>query len=156
MVKKSKNEQIVLVYQKLDTANISKMDISDRILLIKILRQLKKVSLEFDSFREDVINKLKPSDYDEMISKIAEFSSLPQEEQSKAVNDPKYAEALTKNITLNKLITECLGDEMLKITELDFTPISIDAFGKLLESNTDWTLGDASDIEDLICDRKEE
>lgn len=145
------NERIINAYRTLDAAKLAKMEVADRFTLIKALRPMKKVSAEFDDFREDAIKKLKPENYGEIAEAVNRFNEMSQEEREAAISEKKYADALKANLEFNNSMNDCLKEELTKETELDFATLPEEAFGKLLDSNPEWTLGIAMELEEILC-----
>lgn len=150
-MKKAKIQEIVNLYQMLDNAALSKMEVTDRFAFIKILRPLKKISEEFNSFREDAVKRLRPENYDEVAETIQKFNGMTREERAEALTDKAVQDALRANGEFNINIDKCLQDELDKEVELDYTPLSESAFGKLMESNEKWNAGEIIKLEDLIA-----
>lgn len=145
------NERIINAYRTLDAAKLAKMEVADRFTLIKALRPMKKVSAEFDDFREDAIKRLKPENYGEIAEAVNRFNEMSQEEREAAISEKKYADALKANLDFNNSMNDCLKEELTKETELDFATLPEEAFGKLLDSNPEWTLGIAMELEEILC-----
>lgn len=145
------NERIINAYRTLDAAKLAKMEVADRFTLIKALRPMKKVSAEFDDFREDAIKRLKPENYGEIAEAVNRFNEMSQEEREAAISEKKYADALKANLEFNNSMNDCLKEELTKETELDFATLPEEAFGKLLDSNPEWTLGIAMELEEILC-----
>lgn len=154
MKKTVKKETIVNIYQALDNATLGKMETADRFVFIKALRPLKKVIVDFNDFKEDAVKRLKPENYDTIAEKVQKFNGMSREDKEAAINDKEYADALKANGEFNLNIDKCLREELDKEVELEFAPLSEDAFGKLMESNTEWNAGVIMAIEDLLCGKE--
>ena len=144
---KTTTAKVANVYPLLDKAKYTKMENADRKALIKAMRPLKKVSADF---REDAIKRLRPENFDKIAELIDKFNTLPQEERKVAIADPEYQKAFKVNGEYNTAINDCLSEEFDKEIELDFTPLTEDAVDRLLDSNTDWTVGQAMAVEELL------
>lgn len=155
MKKTVKKETIVNMYQTLDNATLGKMETADRFVFIKALRPLKKVTTDFNDFKEDAVKRLKPEDYDAIAEKVQKFNGMSREDKESALSDKEYADALKANGEFNLNIDKCLREELDKEVELEFAPLSEDAFGKLMESNTSWNAGVIMALEDLLCGKEE-
>ena len=144
-------EKVANVYPLLDKAKYTKMENADRKALIKAMRPMKKTAADFNDFREDAIKRLRPENFDKIAELIDKFNTLSQEERKAAIADPEYQKALKVNGEYNTAINDCLSEEFDKEIELDFTPLTEDAVDRLLDSNTDWTIGQAMAVEELLC-----
>lgn len=152
---KTTTANVANIYPILDKAKYSKMDNADRKALIKAMRPMKKVAEEYNDFREGAVKRLRPENFDKVAELIDRFNSLSQEERKAAIADPEYQEAFKVNGEYNNAINDCLKDEFDKEIELDFTPLTEDAVDRLLDSNTDWTLGLAMAVEELLCSNED-
>lgn len=146
-----KLSNIIEVYPIIDKAILSKMEITDRFIVIKTLRSIKKIVDDFNSFREDSVNRLKPENYDKVVEIIQRFNTMNEEEKQEAFKDEEIVNALTINGKFNQDIELCFQSELSKEIDLDIKYLSEDAFSKLIESNSDWKAGDIMKCEDLLC-----
>ena len=152
MKKTIKTEKINEAYTLLDAAKYTKMEAADRRNIVKALRHLKKVSVEFNDFREDAIKRLRPDNFEEVAALINKFNAMTTEEREAAVAEKKYTDALKANIEFNTSVNECLREELDKLVELDFTGLSETAIDAMLDSNPDWTVGQAMLVEDILAE----
>lgn len=150
MTKNLNTATINEVYTRLDTAKYAKMEAADRRALVKAMRPLKKVTADFNDFREDAIKRLRPDNYEEVARLVDEFNGLSSEARNAAVTDPKYVSAIKAFNAFQADITECLREEVAKTHELEFEPLSAEAIDRLLDSNADWTAGMAMLVEDAL------
>lgn len=134
-VKKTTND-IVTAYRQINNAKLTKMEDAEKFALIKIVRQLKKVSTDFDDFLKDAQEKLKPDEFDKIVEKVQGKKELSPEEKAKL---NKY----------NKDVAECLSEELEKEVELDFEPLSSESLGHFIASN-DFSLNDILIIGDVV------
>lgn len=154
MKKNVKIQTIVNVYPVLDKASLGKMEVTDRFAFIKALRPMKKANADFSDFREDAVARLKPEDYDKIAEEVQKFNSMNEEEREAALHNEETLNALKANGEFNMNIEKCLRDELDKEVELEFAPLSEDAFGKLMESNSNWEAGFVMTLEDILCDNE--
>lgn len=149
-------ERVINVYKALDGAKMSKLETPDRYLLIRALRPMRRIDADFAEFREDAVKRLRPDNYDDIAAKVNKFNTLKTvQEREAAIEDTATREALEANYKFNTEVSECVKDELAKEVELEFAPLSEDAFGKLMESNPDWALGLIAEIEDVLTENKE-
>ena len=144
-------KKIAEAYALLDRAKYSKMESADRRLLIKAMRAMKKTALDYEDFKQDSMKRLTPENAEELVRIIEEFNAFKPEERANALSDPKFAEALEANAEYSREVSECLREEGSKEIDLDFTPFSEDAFGALMDSNPEWSMGQAMLAEEILC-----
>lgn len=152
MKKSVKKQTIINVYPVLDASSLGKMEVTDRFAYIKALRPIKQIYTEFNDFREDAINRLKPENYDKIVDNVQKFNQMNQEEREEALKDKEFADALQANGEFNLNVEMCFRDELAKDIDLEFAPLSEDAFGKLMESNPQWNAGQIIELQDLLCE----
>lgn len=150
MKKNLKTATVNEVYTLLDAAKYTKMEAADRRALVKAMRPLKKVSTDFNDFREDAIKRLRPDNYEEVDRLVGEFNGLSAEARNAAVTDPKYASAIKAFNAFQTDISECLREEIAKEQELEYEPLTAEAIDRLLDSNEGWTVGQAMLVEDVL------
>lgn len=138
-------------YTLLDSAKYSKMESKERIALIKAMRHMKKVAEDFNGFKQDAVKRLMPENFEDIANRINEFNAMSQQERVAAVEKPEYADALRANAKLQNDVESCIAEETAKEVELAFEPLAADAFEKLLDSNPEWTVGQAMLAEDMLC-----
>lgn len=128
--------QIVTAFRLINPAKLTKMENTERFALILAIRQLKKVNADFEDFLKDAQERLKPEDFDKIVSKVQAREELTPEE-SAIIN--KY----------NRDVEDCVKDELDKEVELTFEPLSEDALGRFIASN-DFSVNEILAIEDVI------
>ena len=137
-----KTEKVLAAWRVLNTAKYSKLDDADKIKVWKISRVLQPVAEKFDADSKDAAEKLKPEGYDDKALKW-------NETRDKTINGikddlpmtPKEFVEFTYQVLnpYNKNVNDALEEFKDKEVELDFEPLSEEAFGKLMASN-DWTM----------------
>lgn len=136
MATKKTTDQIVSAYNLINNAKLSKMDDSEKFALIKIVRQLKKTSVDFEDFLNDAQEKLKPENFDAIAAKMKLKEKLTTEESA----------TVSK---FNNDVSDCLKDELEKEVELTFEPLSEEALGRFIASN-DFSVNEILAISDVI------
>lgn len=142
MKKEIKTETIVMAHNALKGAKLTKMEDGEKFSAIKAARVLKPAAESFTGLVEDAKEKLKPENWDELKEKAGRFNSLSGEEQA-AVNA-----ALT---AYNRSVEECVKDELAKPCEVEISPLSEEAFGRLLSSN-DFEMQTIMALQDALCE----
>ena len=153
MTKKVKTEKVLGAFNVLNTAKYAKMDDADKIKVWKIARALKPVATKFDEDSKDAAEKLKPEGFDDDLRKAQEYERVTKDKEADAskleMGAAEYGEFIKKLKEMNKLVADALKEFANKEVDIDFEPISEDAFTKLMASN-DWTMEQAVMIGELI------
>lgn len=131
-----KKAEILLIYELMKTAKLTKMEDIDKLKVIKILKEIKSIVRDFDNFKKEILEKLKDDDYDSMFKKLQKWQQegkntiLTSDEQLK-IN--KYFQ------TYNNQILECVKEEAEKDIKLNMIKLTDESFKKLIASN-DWSI----------------
>ena len=153
MTRKVKTEKVLGAFNVLNTAKYAKMDDSDKIKGWKIARALKPIATKFDEDSKDAAEKLKPEGFDDDLRKAQEYERVTKDKDADAskleMGAAEYGEFIKKLKEMNKLVADALKEFANKEVDIDFEPISEDAFTKLMASN-DWTMEQAVMIGELI------
>lgn len=153
MTRKVKTEKVLGAFNVLNTAKYAKMDDADKIKVWKIARALKPIATKFDEDSKDAAEKLKPEGFDDDLRKAQEYERVTKDKEADAskleMGAAEYGEFIKKLKEMNKLVADALKEFANKEVDIDFEPISEDAFTKLMASN-DWTMEQAVMIGELI------
>jgi hypothetical protein len=153
MTRKVKTEKVLGAFNVLNTAKYAKMDDADKIKVWKIARALKPIATKFDEDSKDAAEKLKPEGFDDDLRKAQEYERVTKDKDADAskleMGAAEYGEFIKKLKEMNKLVADALKEFADKEVDIDFEPISEDAFTKLMASN-DWTMEQAVMIGELI------
>ena len=125
-------KEVVSVYNVLKEAKLTKMEISDKMSVLKIMRVLKPISEEWESFMQTIDDKVKGENHDEIIEKAREWE---RDKEKTTLSENEKREINEYLFKFNKDKNTCIGDELNKELELDITKISSSAYEKLVESN---------------------
>lgn len=125
-------KEVVSVYNVLKEAKLTKMEISDKMLVLKIMRILKPIAEEWESFMQTIDDKVKGENHDEIIEKAREWE---RDKEKTTLSDSEKREINEYLIQFSKDKNTCFSDELNKELELDITKISSSAYEKLVESN---------------------
>lgn len=127
-----KTNEIVSIYSILKDAKLTKMESIDKFKVLKMMRVMRGVADEWESFIQNVDSKLQKENHEEIIEKAkkwhleGENTSLTNEER---VEINKYL------IEFQKEKDACVKDELDNVIDLDFEKINESAFEKLIDSN---------------------
>lgn len=146
-----KTGRVTALYGILDAAMYTKMDSAARTSLIRAMRPMRRVANDCNEYREDAVKRLRPDNYDEVAGLIQKFAAMDADAQKTAIDEPRYKDALTANYEFNTALNKCMAEENDKDVELDFAPLTDDAFDALCDSNPDWTLGQCMELQDVLC-----
>jgi len=151
---KIKTRIIQETYMFLSQAKITSLSVNDKIKVLKIVRALKPVAVEFEEYANKAAESMKTSDdlferYQkaqqyEMMSKNpkCDISQLPF---GPAENAAFWKEWAKYNQDVDKALKEPGDAEK----EVDFEQLSEEAFGLLIDSNN-WTIGQIEALSELI------
>lgn len=156
MKKKIKTSQILSAYNVLNSAKLGSMADDDKVKAWKIACTLKPIATKFEEDSKDAADKLKPKDKDfaEKYQKAQEYERMvriPNVDVDKLPMGPaEYAQFVNEVlIPYNNLVDAALKDFANKEVEVEFEPLSDEAFGKLMIGN-DWTMGQSVALSDIV------
>ena len=148
-----KTDKVLKAYNIISQAKYTKLDDADKIKVWKIARALKPIATKFDEDSKDAAEKLKPEGFDDDLRKAQEYERVTKNKEVDAskleMGAAEYGEFIKKLKEMNKLVADALKEFANKEVDIDFDPISEDAFTKLMASN-DWTMEQAVMIGELI------
>jgi len=156
MTKKTlKTSEILNIYNVINTAKYGKMEDADKIKVWKITRSLKPIATKFDEDSKDAAEKFKQDidGFDDKLQKAQEYERLRGEKQPTidVMTTADYEAFIIELKKYNKTVGEAVKEFADKEVEIDFEPISEDAFGKLMASN-EWTMAQAVTLGDIITE----
>ncbi|MCM1295796.1 MAG: hypothetical protein NC311_09670 [Muribaculaceae bacterium] len=131
----------VAAYATLKEAKLTQMEDAEKFDTILAMRSLKKVAADYEDFAKDAQEKLKPENFSDLQDRAQRFEQLTDEEKLQ-VNRELQA--------YNAKVEECVNPEREKMTEVEFQPLSKDAFTRLMKSN-DFTASTALTLYDVLC-----
>ena len=158
MKKTIKTSDILNAYNVLKMAKYSAMEDADKIKAWKIARALKPIATKFDDDSKDAAEKLKPEidgGFDEVLGKAQEYERMIRDTKADMSKLPmgaaEYNAFITKFKEYNKLVGKAVEEFANVENEIEFEPLSENAFGKLIASN-DWTVGQVEVLGDIVCE----
>jgi len=154
MKTKITTEKVLNAYRIISGAKYTKMDDADKIKVWKIARALKPVADKFEDDSKDAADKMKPSeDFADNLQKAQEFERITKDKDFDASKLPmgvaEYNGFIKEFQNYNRLVGEAVKEFADKEVEIEFEPLSEDAFGKLMASN-EWTMEQTVEIGMLI------
>lgn len=152
MKKTIKMWRMIALYGILDAAKYTKMDSAARTLLIRAMCPMRRMTNDYNEFREDAVKRLRPDNYDKVAGLVQRFAAMDAEAQKTAIAESPYKEALKANYEFNTALNGCMAEENEKEVDLDFAPLTDAAFDALCDSNPDWTLGQCMELQEVLCE----
>lgn len=143
-----KTNNVVSVFNLLNSAKINEVSTSGKIKIIKAVRVLKPIATGFDELLNDAREKLQGENHEEMTEKAIRW----QQEGDKV--DLTDEEKIAVNMYFQEYgnrIDECVKEEAEREHELDFPKLTEEEFEGLISSN-DWDVKTIMDIQDAICE----
>lgn len=149
-----KTENILKVFNIINTAKYVKMSDDDKIKIWKICRKLKPIAEKFQEDSRDAADKLKPTeDFAERLQKAQQFEIDIKENKECTVLTPKeYTDFIIEFKNYNDLVNKAVKEFADKEVEVDFELLSEDAFGKFMASNENWTMDQVTMLGEFICE----
>lgn len=142
-----KTSTIIEVYQLLNTAKLTKMESKEKFQVIKIMRAMKSVAEEWDSFVKTMDEKLKGDNHEEMLAKAQQW----QKEGEKTTLSLDERMAVNEYFSkFNKDRTEMITSEQSKEVNIIFDKLTEEAFERLVDSN-DFNVGQIVALQEAIC-----
>lgn len=148
-----KTIDIVNAYNVLNAAKLTKLDDKDKFTVIRAMRQLKPVYTGYEDAVKDAQERLKPEDFDALQRRAADWNAThkdkkltdltPEERTTLDSINAAYRDYTSK-------VEECIRDIAETEKTLDYTRLSQDAFGKLLESNPEWKMQEILGVADVL------
>ena len=153
MKKTEKTENVVKVFNLIKNAKYSKMSDTDKLVIYRIFKAIKKLSESFTEEVNDAQQRLIPYEtfmqdlqtaqaYEIARSKKETFDGMTEEEYN------TFIQQFTK---YNQLVKQAVKESAEKEVEIEFDPLTAEGFDKLRLSN-DWTFAQADEVESFVCE----
>lgn len=142
-----KTSTIIEVYQLLNNAKLTKMESKEKFQIIRIMRAMKPVTEEWDSFVKTMDEKLKGEHHEEMLAKAQQW----QKEGEKTTLSLDERMAVNEYFgKLDKERRELIASEQSKEANVLFDKLTEEAFERLMDSN-DFNVGQILALQEAIC-----
>ncbi len=153
MTKKVKTEKVASVYSLIKNAKYTKMSDNDKIAVWKIFKAIKPLAESFIGDLNDARQQLIPYDkFWEDLQKAREFEiARMKKDICEDMSEDEYNKFIKQLAKYNELVEQATKECGEKEVEIDFTPLTSDAFDKLRLSN-DWNFSQADEIGDFMCE----
>jgi hypothetical protein len=156
MKKSIKTSEVLAAFNVLNTAKYASLEDADKIKVWKIARTLKPVATKFEEDSKDAAEKMKPEiegGFDEMLGKAQEYERMRRDQNADMSKLPigaaQYEAFIEEFKKYNNLVGDAVKEFSEKEVEIEFEPLSEDAFGKLMSSN-DWTMDKVVALAEII------
>lgn len=126
----------------ISNASYKRLDDEDKVRLWKIARQLKPVATQFEADSKDAAEKMKEGyeGFDEQLAAAKAYEEAKKSGGELPITDEEYRRFISEVWQpFNALVSKAVAEQAEKEVELDFDPLTDEAFGKLIASN-DWTV----------------
>lgn len=143
--------QCLNIYNVLSSAKMTKMEDSDKYLLIKILRNFKSVCDAYNDYEIDTRRRLKPDNWDEIYEKAQQWKT---EGTETTLTEEEKLMVNTCAMTYENSVNSCIEAELSIVNEFDFNKLSESAFEKLIASNN-WDVNTCILIHDEFVEVEE-
>lgn len=142
-----KTSTIIEVYQLLNNAKMTKMESKEKFQIIRIMRAMKPVAEEWDSFVKTMDEKLRDDNHEEMLAKAQQW----QKEGEKTTLSLDERMAVNEYFgKLDKERRELIASEQSKEVNILFDKLTEEAFEHLVDSN-DFVVGQIVTLQEVIC-----
>ena len=142
-----KTSTIIEIYSVLREAKLTKMESKEKFQVIRIMRAMKPVTEEWDSFVKTMDEKLKGEHHEEMLAKAQQW----QKEGEKTTLSLDERMAVNEYFAkFNKDRTEMINSEQSKEVNVLFDKLTEEAFEHLVDSN-DFVVGQILALQEVIC-----
>lgn len=155
-MKNVKTIEVVNVYNILNSSKYRNLNDSDKIKVWKICRELKSISDKYNEDKEDLINRLKPENFDIKFQRGREYEELLKrkangEEVQLNMSVEEYNDIVKEYQSYDELIKKGIDEISNKEIELNIEPLTKESFGIYMSSN-DWTMEQVIKLGDVIVD----
>ena len=143
-----KTVTIIAAYNALVGSKLTKMGGDGKIKVVKIIKAMKPVATEYDDFRRDALERLKPEGFDAMAEKAQQ---LQKDGDNTTLTATERAEINQFFADYQAEVDKCLSDEVNKEHELNFTKLTSEEFMQLCDGN-DWVAGVMLELMEYISE----
>lgn len=139
---------IIAAYNTLTGSKLTKMSGEGKIKVVKIIKAMKPIATDYEDFRKDALERLKPEGFDAMAEKAQQWQ---KEGDKTTLTATERAEINQFFADYQTDVDKCLNDEVNKEHELELTKLTAEEFTSLCDGN-DWTAGQMLELMDIICE----
>ena len=150
-----KTIDVVNAFAALNGAKLAKMEDKEKFTLIKAMKVMKPIKNDYEDFVKDAREKLKGDNHEDMVKRVEEWRTKHADTKPADFTPAELKELNEINTYFNdynKKVEECVKDEARKDVSPDYARLAEGAFGRLLESNPDWTMDRIVLLSDVLCE----
>lgn len=142
-----KTSTIIEIYSVLREAKLTKMESKEKFQVIRIMRAMKPVAEEWDSFVKTMDEKLRGENHEDMLAKAQQW----QKEGEKTTLSLEERMAVNEYFgKLDRERRELIASEQSKEVNILFDKLTEEAFEHLVDSN-DFVVGQILALQEAIC-----
>lgn len=148
-----KTIDIVNAYNVLNAAKLTKLADADKFTVIRAMRALKPIYTGYEEAVKDAQERLKPEDFDALQKKAADWNATHKDKKLSDLTPEERTTLEGINTAFRDYtskVEQCVRDLAETEKTLDYTRLSQDAFGKLLESNPEWKMQEILGVADVL------
>lgn len=145
---KATTKEVFEVYKLLESAKLPKLDSADVLAIVKNTKSLKKIIDEFASIRDEVVEKMKDSEFYKMQKERVEILGT-KEKSDELIEQVESINAYFQNF--NSKVASALNPDFIKENEIEMITISADSLAKLA-ANNDLSIADLMKLSELFVE----
>lgn len=148
-MKKIKTSVAIDIYAIVKGSKVTKVENSgDKYAIIRNIRPVKAIADKFESWRNDAVEALKPSNYDDMQMRLQEWQRQ-EREGNVTLDNSERAEINAFFTGFSKDIEECMKSELEKEHDMEFVEVCKKSVEQFVDSN-DWNIEQVMAVEDFF------
>lgn len=151
-MKKTMTKKLVhTVYAIIGSARLNELKkTDDKVAVLRVLRQLRRVAVAYEDDAREATNKLKPDGYDEQRAQAALYETERNSgKKPTAMADADYQRFLAAHLDYTRNVATAMRDIDEATVELDFEPVAPDVLRELMDANQ-WTVDQFLTVEDVL------
>ncbi len=149
MEKKIEKRVVNEVYNLLNGARLGKMTGGEKLSVVKFLRVLKPVAVEFSDASKDIAERMKPEGYDERLRKAIAFERKEETEMTLE----EYHKFLKELNEYNQLVGKAVDEVGNEVMTLETEALTEEVLEHLFDNN-DWTTEQVMAVADFANEEK--
>lgn len=148
-----KTIDIINAYNVLNAAKLTKLADADKFTVIRAMRALKPIYTDYEDAVKDAQERLKPEDFDALQKRAADWNATHKDKKLSDLTPEERTTLEGINTAFRdytEKVEQCVRDIAETEKTLDYTRLTQDAFGKLLESNPEWKMQEILGVADVL------
>lgn len=131
-----KVKDIVTAYKALGEAKTATLEMADILAIVKARRAMRPIVEDYEAFVKDVVEKMKPADFDKLVE---------IEQRLNEATDEEKQHHLKGVIAYRMACDKACNEEFSKDVDIELGKLSEDAQAKLLKEN-EWNVGKLDEL----------